>query len=395
MDIGKIINRSSHLFSSDIENYDETLSHIICKSRFLVIGGAGSIGKAVTIELFSRNPKLLHVVDLSENNLVELVRVIRSDHGYIDGEFRTFAIDSAGMEFGALIADGPDYDYVINLSAMKHVRSEKDPYSLMRMLKVNILNTLTAYKSANAMGAKKYFCVSTDKAANPVNLMGASKKIMELCLSDICSDTPVSMARFANVAFSDGSLLHGFTQRLLQRQPITAPSDISRYFITPKESGELCLLSIILGENEEIFYPKERQDFKLTYFSSIVENFLKYHGYEMQLCTSEQEARDLSHKIIDTGKWPVYLFESDTTGEKPYEEFFTSDEVRDLNRFSSVGVIKGAAQTSTKNCEEFLSTIDGLLRQQKWSKSDILDAVSILLPDFTHFETGKYLDGRM
>ena len=225
-------------FSADIDGLSSDLSSLVENGRFLVIGGAGSIGQAVTKEIFKRNPAALHVVDVSENNMVELVRDIRSTLGYIDGDFRTFSIDCGGEEFETLMACESPYDFVFNLSALKHVRSEKDPYTLMRMLTVNIFNTTKTLKLARDTGTKKYFCVSTDKAANPVNMMGASKRIMEMFLMRESETMPISMARFANVAFSDGSLLHGFNQRFAKRQPFSAPKDVRRYFLTPQESGE-------------------------------------------------------------------------------------------------------------------------------------------------------------
>ena len=245
MNVLELIGRDKPLFDADIARCNEALCEKVGAGRFLVIGGAGSIGQAVTREIFKRNPRALHVVDISENNMVELVRDIRSTLGYNDADFRTFAIDCGGREFAALMAAGDGYDYVLNLSALKHVRSEKDPFTLMRLIEVNILNTLATLQAARERGASKYFCVSTDKAANPVNMMGASKRIMEMFLMRESLTLPMSTARFANVAFSDGSLLHGFNQRFNKQQPISAPNDVRRYFVTPQESGELCLMSCL------------------------------------------------------------------------------------------------------------------------------------------------------
>ncbi len=234
----KLIGRNTELFEDDIKTFDSDLKLMVQNSKFLVIGGAGSIGQAVVKEIFKRNPQVLHVVDISENNLVELVRDIRSSLGYIDGDFRTYALDCASSEYEALIKNRKyPYDYILNLSALKHVRSEKDPYTLMRLIRVNIFNADALAKQAIEQKSKKYFCVSTDKAANPVNMMGASKRIMEMFMMKRSLDTKISMARFANVAFSDGSLLHGFNQRMQKKQPIAAPQDVKRYFVTPKESG--------------------------------------------------------------------------------------------------------------------------------------------------------------
>ena len=269
-----LLGRKGPLFSSDITQLNLDLISMIENGRFLVIGGAGSIGQAVTKEIFKRKPLKLHVVDISENNMVELVRDIRSTLGYIDGDFKTFAIDCGSLEFEALISSEGPYDYIFNLSALKHVRSEKDPFTLMRMLSVNILNTIKTFKLARDQGAKKYFCVSTDKAANPVNMMGASKRIMEMFLMRESKTMSISMARFANVAFSDGSLLHGFNQRVSKRQPLSAPNDVRRYFVTPQESGELCLMSGLLGDNRDIFFPKLNEQLDLITFSDIAERYL-------------------------------------------------------------------------------------------------------------------------
>lgn len=270
-----LIGRTKELFLDDIADYNEKLEKIVNNSTFLVIGGAGSIGQAVTKEIFKRNPKKLHVVDISENNMVELVRDIRSSFGYIDGEFATFALDIGSWEYDAFIKQDGKYDYVLNLSALKHVRSEKDPYTLMRMIETNIFNTDKTLRQSIEKGTKKYFCVSTDKAANPVNMMGASKKIMEMFVMRKSKQIDVSMARFANVAFSDGSLLHGFNQRIQKQQPIVAPNDIKRYFVTPQESGELCLMSCIFGENRDIFFPKLSENLHLITFLKLQSSILK------------------------------------------------------------------------------------------------------------------------
>ena len=363
--------------------------------KFLVIGGAGSIGQAVTREIFKRNPKALHVVDISENNMVELVRDIRSTLGYGDGDFRTFAIDCGSSSFDALMSAEGQYDYVLNLSALKHVRSEKDPFTLMRMIEVNILNTLSTINHAKADGAKKYFCVSTDKAANPVNMMGGSKRIMELFLMRESLTLPISTARFANVAFSDGSLLHGFNQRFAKRQPISAPHDVRRYFVTPQESGELCLMSCLLGENRDIFFPTLSEALNLTRFSEIASRYLNELGFEPYECESEDEARSLANELIPTGRWPVYFFTSDTTGEKDFEEFFTDTEVLDMTRFSSIGVIKNCLEFEERKLDFFLDKLDTIRSRGVWQKPDFVSLFLEMIPDFGHRETGKHLDNRM
>lgn len=396
MDVLKLIGRSNPLFLRDIGILESDLRDVISSSGFLVIGGAGSIGQAVVTEIFKRNPKTLHVVDVSENNMVELVRSLRSSIGYGTGDFQTFALDCGSAEFSAMFSTyASKYDYVLNLSALKHVRSESDPFTLMRMLNTNVVNTIKTVRASKQQGIGKYFCVSTDKAANPVNMMGASKRIMELFMMREADNLSLSMARFANVAFSDGSLLHGFNQRVLKQQPLSAPNDVKRYFVTPQESGELCLLSTIYGDNLEIFFPKLSDALHLTRFSDIAERFLAQIGYEAFECGSEQEARDRVAELQEVGKWPCYFFESDTTGEKDFEEFFTSEEEINWNRFEAIGVISNSKTFNTHALDSFEEGCYALLRRGQWSKDDLLNLYHLVLPDFGHLETGKYLDQRM
>jgi FlaA1/EpsC-like NDP-sugar epimerase len=395
MNILSLIGRSAPLFDRDIVQMKDELLGLVRGSRFLVIGGAGSIGQAVTLEIFKRDPAALHVVDINENNMVELVRNIRSTVGYGVGDFRTFAIDCGSREFEILFAAEGPYDYVLNLSALKHVRSEKDPYTLMRMVQVNIFNTIKTLAMARDSGARKYFCVSTDKAANPVNMMGASKHIMELFLMRESLTQPISMARFANVAFSDGSLLHGFNQRFSKRQPISAPNDVQRYFVTPQESGELCLLSALFGGNRDILFPKLSEKLHLITFSEIAGRYLQRLGFEPYECTDEDEARGRAEELILKKRWPCYFFKSDTTGEKDCEEFFTDKEDLDMTRFESVGVIRNQPAFNAEALDRFKDGIVALSNGTSWTKADILALFFEMLPDFAHLETGKYLDQRM
>ncbi len=395
MNVLELVGRERPLFDTDIARHEAELSERVRASRFLVIGGAGSIGQAVTREIFKRNPRALHVVDVSENNMVELVRDIRSTLGYNDGDFRTFAIDCGGREFAALMAAETGYDHVLNLSALKHVRSEKDPFTLMRLIEVNILNTLSTLRAARVGGAKKYFCVSTDKAANPVNMMGASKRIMEMFLMRESLTQQISTARFANVAFSDGSLLHGFNQRFAKSQPIAAPNDVRRYFVTPQESGELCLMSCLLGNNRDIFFPKLSEALNLTRFSDIAMRYLHARGFEPHECATEDEARDRAAELIAARKWPVYFFASDTTGEKDFEEFFTAAETLDMDRFDSVGVILNEPDFDAAALDRFLAEIGKIRAGATWDKPEIVALFNAMIPDFDHKETGRYLDSRM
>ncbi|EJE8737370.1 UDP-N-acetylglucosamine 4,6-dehydratase [Vibrio vulnificus] len=390
-----LIGRTDALFTQDIAQHEAELSRIVSESRFLVLGGAGSIGQAVTKEIFKRHPQKLHVVDISENNMVELVRDIRSSFGYIDGDFQTFALDIGSIEYDAFIKADGQYDYVLNLSALKHVRSEKDPFTLMRMIDVNVFNTDKTIQQSIDAGVKKYFCVSTDKAANPVNMMGASKRIMEMFLMRKSEQIAISTARFANVAFSDGSLLHGFNQRIQKNQPIVAPNDIKRYFVTPQESGELCLMSCIFGENRDIFFPKLSEALHLITFADIAVKYLKQRGYEPHLCADEDEARELAKTLPAQGKWPCLFTESDTTGEKDFEEFFTDKEVLDMAHFENLGIIKNEPLYQPELLSLFEEQIAQMKDQRAWSKEQIVALFFTMIPDFGHKETGKYLDSKM
>jgi FlaA1/EpsC-like NDP-sugar epimerase len=265
----------------------------------------------------------------------------------------------------------------------------------MRLIQVNILNTLSSIEQSYERGAKKYFCVSTDKAANPVNMMGASKRIMEMFLMRESRKLPISTARFANVAFSDGSLLHGFNQRFSKCQPISAPDDVRRYFVTPQESGELCLMSCLQGENRDIFFPKLTKDLSLTSFSDIAVRYLENMGYEAYECKSEDEARDCAPDLIAKKKWPVYFFNSDTTGEKDFEEFYTDVESLDMARFAAIGVIKNNAEVDESKLDFFLRELGKIQAQTNWDKPEIVSLFKEMIPGFEHQEKGKYLDQRM
>jgi FlaA1/EpsC-like NDP-sugar epimerase len=390
-----LIGREKYLFQSDLNYHNAQLRKSVQTSSFLIIGAAGSIGQAVVKEVFKRNPKKLHAVDISENNLTELVRDIRSSFGYIDGEFKTFALDIGSIEYDAFIKSDGKYDYVLNLSALKHVRSEEDPYTLMRMIDVNIFNTDKTIKQSIKNGTKKYFCVSTDKAANPINMMGASKRIMEMFLMRRSLDINISTARFANVAFSDGSLLHGFNQRIEKRQPIAAPNDIKRYFITQQESGELCLMSCIFGKNRDIFFPKLSKALHLISFADIAVEYLKGKGYEPYLCDTENEARELIKTLPEQGKWPCLFTKSDTTGEKDFEEFYTDKEVLDMDRFENLGVIKNEPEYNENQLNNFKDAIGQLKSGMSWDKKSIVNEFFKMIPKFGYHDNGKYLDGKM
>lgn len=394
-DILHLIGRGNPLFDDDVAEWESQITDRIRGSSFLVVGGAGSIGQAVVKELFKRGPRRLHVVDISENNMVELVRDLRSSFGYIQGDFRTFVLDCGSREFDVFLGCEGPFDYILNLSALKHVRSERDSYTLMRMIEVNILNANGMLARAAERGTQKYFCVSTDKAANPVNMMGASKRIMEAYLMRWSERIRVSSARFANVAFSDGSLLHGFAQRIAKRQPLSAPCDIRRYFITPQESGELCLMSCLLGENRDIFFPKLDGGLRLIPLTDIARRYLERAGYEAQECATEEEARVRVEELTERGKWPCYFFRSDTTGEKEFEEFTTSRDVLDMRRFRSIGVIQNEPVAAGDSLERFLAGIAELRSAGAWTKPELVSLFKEVVPEFEHNETNRNLDGRM
>lgn len=395
MNVLNLLGRSKPLFEADIESNKQVISRLVSSSTFLVIGGGGSIGQAVVKEIFKRNPLKLHVVDISENNLAELVRDIRSSFGYISGDFQTFAIDIGSTIYDAFIENDGKYDYVLNLSALKHVRSEKDPFTLMRMIDVNIFNTDKTIQQSINKEVKKYFCVSTDKAANPVNLMGASKRIMEKFLLKRSSEIDISTARFANVAFSDGSLLHSFNQRIQKNQPLVAPNDVRRYFLTPQESGELCLMSCLFGENKDVYFPKLSEDNDLLTFTDIAINYLKELGYEAVNCSTEEEARKNVSALKENGKWPCFFSTSTTTGEKEYEEFYTLNETLDLNTFQTLGVIKNDINEQFESLVGFTTAIKKLQYDGHWSKNQIVEEFRKILPELIYEDKGVYLDSKM
>ena len=395
MNVLDLIGRTDELFTADMRNNEKHLARIVKSSRFLVLGGGGSIGQSVTKEIFKRNPRVLHVVDQNENAIVELVRDIRSSFGYTDGDFQTFALDVGSLEYDVFFESFESYDYVLNLSALKHVRSEKDPFTLMRMIQVNILNTEKTLLQAVNSGVKKYFCVSTDKAVNPVSMMGASKRIMEMFLLRRSLEIEVSTARFANVAFSDGSLLHGFNQRLEKHQPLVAPSDVRRYFLTPQESGELCLMSCVFGETRDIFFPKLSIDRHLISFADIALRYLTIKGFEPIFCDTEDEARELAGTLPGQGKWPCLFTQSDTSGEKGIEEFFSDEEMLDFERFESIGVIKNSTNFDSQKLAYFESRVNDMRYRLKWDKRELIELFADVVPEFGHKETGKYLDGKM
>lgn len=393
LDVNRI-NKSSDLFESDLYAARSLISQLVANKRFLIVGGAGTIGTAVTNEIIKRDPAAVHIVDISENNLVEAVRYIRSSSSF-DAELLTFAIDVGGKEFDALIDHMPPYDYILNLSALKHVRSEKDPFTLNRLIDVNIFNASKLAQIASKQKVSKYFCVSTDKAANPANAMGASKRLMELFLLKESERIDISFARFANVAYSDGSLPHGFTKRFDNAQPISAPKDIRRYFISSEEAGQLCLLSTLLGENLDIFFPKLTETLHEATFKDMAIDFLKGKGFEPFECATEEEARGRCSELIPQKKWPCYFFESDTSGEKSFEEFYTANEEVVLNKFEGVGIVKLSRNIDLERLDAFETSLSDWRQSGLWDRDTLIEILKKAVPEFQHVEKGKNLDQRM
>jgi len=389
------LNKSFSIFEKEIKEKSKILNGIISQSSFLILGGAGSIGQEVVKLIFKNNPKKIHVVDISENNLVELVRDIRSSYGYIDGDFSVYALDISSNQYDKFISNDGKYDYVLNLSALKHVRSEKDPYTLMRLIETNIFNVEKTIQHSISKGTKKYFSVSTDKAANPANIMGASKRIMELFMFKYSNKISVSSARFANVLFSDGSLLFSFNQRLLKNQPIVAPSDIKRYFISKEEAAELCIMAAVFGENREIFFPKLNPNQDLKTFKELAISFLKSKGYSVLECSSEKEARLKAKNRTSLNQWPCYFSESETTGEKPFEEFYSKKEKINLVKFENIGIIVNERLKDFSKIKIFKKLFGGYSEKLIWERAHIIDFFKKTLEEFNHIEKKKFLDEKM
>lgn len=393
-----LIGRHKPLFVNDFAKAQPAMKAFFDGARILVVGGAGSIGQEVVKLIARYNPAALHVVDISENNLTELTRDFRSSIGYIDGETKFLPLDANHHAFDAYLEAQEPFDIVLNFSALKHVRSEKDPWSLMRMTETNVMIAKKLLDYADRVSAKKYFCVSTDKAQNPANLMGASKRVMECFLSTgdhRQGTTPVSTARFANVAFSDGSLLYGFQRRIEKRQPLAAPSDIRRYFVSGEEAGQLCLFSIAMGNDQEIFFPRLDEEKETESFANIARKFLKSRGLEALECVSEDAARAAMKKAPENNQWPCLFFKSDTTGEKPMEEFYAEADDIDWTTFEDLGVIRGIPTANKDTLDLFEKRLGEMKASGAWEKQALTTAIEDVLPDFTHEDTGKYLDEKM
>ncbi len=391
-----VIERDSSLFERDIQNNSLALTKAIKDKTMLVIGGAGSIGSSFIKACLYFKPKTLVVVDINENGLAELTRDLRSTKDmFVPDDYIPYPINYSSSVFEKMFRARRGFDIVANFSAHKHVRSEKDIYSIEALLQNNVLNAKKLLDLLAEFPPEEYFCVSTDKAANPVNIMGASKRIMEDVIFSYSDKFPVKTARFANVAFSNGSLPAGFIDRLSKLQPISAPSDVKRYFVSPQESGQICMLACMLGKNREIYFPKLEEK-KMKTFSSIAIDFLHENDYEILECNTDEEAILKSEELKNgSKKYPVHFSCSDTTGEKAYEEFFTDEEQTDMQQFESLGVITNRIARPIKEIQNLFDKLEMSFSKQDTSKEEIVNILKDFLPNFEHEEKGKSLDSKM
>lgn len=400
MDLEKFVKenvtgRPESLFAPDIEANADTLRAAIAGKSVMVIGGAGSIGSSFIKALLPFNPSKLVVVDLNENGLAELTRDLRSSASLrVPEVFLTYTLDFADPIFEDIMRDHGGFDIVANFSAHKHVRSEKDKYSVEALLKNNVIKARNLMELLRSYPPRHFFCVSTDKASNPVNIMGASKRIMEDLIMAYRPYFKVTTARFANVAFSNGSLPAGFFDRMMKRQPLAAPSDVRRYFVSMEESGQICMLACILGNNGEVFFPRLGKE-KLKTFSSICDRFIEAMGYEKYQCSSDDEARRYAADHLPGPKYPVYYSASDTTGEKDCEEFFVEGESTDMTRFVSLGVITGTDNKDAEAVNALIRRLETLFADRTFTKADVVRVLEEYLPNFTHEEKGRNLDDKM
>lgn len=389
------IGRKESMFSNDIRDNATILEENIKNKTVLVIGGAGSIGSSFIKAVLKFKPSKLVVVDINENGLTELVRDLRSTEGqFVPPIFLTYPISFDSAAFKKIFNSNGGFDIVTNFAAHKHVRSEKDIYSIEALLENNVIKAKSLLELLTTNPPKHFFCVSTDKAANPVNVMGASKKLMEELILSFADKFKISSARFANVAFSNGSLLEGFVKRLDKGQPIACPSDVKRFFVSQEESGQICMLACILGNSKEIFFPKLDMQNDLVKFADILPGFLARHNFKPLICQTEEEAKANVNKIGE-GYYPVYLFNTNTSGEKLYEEFYTDDEEYNLGKFQALGVISKEPTFSLENMTHHINELDLLLGKEDLSKAEIVEWLKGKIKEFDHIETGIGLDSKM
>lgn len=388
--------RPKSMFEADIRANAQTLSREIKGKKVCVIGGAGSIGSSFIKAVLRFEPRSVVVVDLNENGLAELVRDVRSTEGlYVPEEFRCYTLNFADPIFARIFREERGFDIVANFSAHKHVRSEKDRYSVQALIENNDIKAKKLMDLLCEFPPKHFFCVSTDKAANPVNIMGASKRIMEDLVMAYNGHFKVTTARFANVAFSNGSLPDGWIHRLQKKQPLAAPSDVKRYFVSPEESGQICMLACILGRPGEVFFPKLGEDQMLT-FSSICDDFVKAEGFTKKECASDAEAKQYAAQMdYDNDTYPVVYFKSDTTGEKAYEEFYVPGEKVDMQRFQALGVVEQTTRHAMSEVDTFFDKLESIFAKDDFTKAQVVEAIKDFIPNFEHEEKGKNLDQKM
>ena len=390
-----VTKRENSFFENDLKNNKEKLSKEIKGKSILVIGGAGTIGSSYIKAALRYHPSELVVVDTNENGLTELTRTLRSDSNImVPQSYLTYPMSFNSEVFYKMFETHGVFDIVANFAAHKHVRSEKDSFSIEAMIKNNVLDAKKFLDYLMQNKPSHFFCVSTDKAANPVNVMGGSKKMMENVIMSYSKDLKITTARFANVAFSNGSLLYGYIERLLQRQPISCPSDVKRFFVSPEESGEICLLTCVLGNSGDIYFPKLNEK-QLVSFKTITEDFFKYLKKEIKICKSEEEAKKIALNLTDNSLYPVYFFKTDTSGEKLYEEFYTSEDEVKFDLYESIGVVTNSLKPSFSEMELTITEIETLFKRESYSKEDVIKIMNKILPNFNHIETGKTLDQKM
>ena len=388
--------RPVSMFEPDIQANAETLTREIEGKSVCVIGGAGSIGSSFIKAVLRFRPGKLVVIDLNENGLAELTRDIRSTEGlFVPEEYRAYTLNFADPIFTRIFREEKGFDIVANFSAHKHVRSEKDKYSVQALIENNDIKAKKLMDLLCEFPPNHFFCVSTDKAANPVNIMGASKRIMEDLVMAYNGKFKVTTARFANVAFSNGSLPDGWLHRLQKKQPLAAPNDVKRYFVSPEESGQICMLACILGNGGEVFFPKLGEDQMLT-FSSICDEFVKTEGFAKKECSSDAEAKHYAHEMsYDSDTYPVVYFNSDTTGEKAYEEFYIPGEKINMNRFKALGVVEETTRRPMPEVNAFFEKLERLFAKEDFTKAQVVEAIKEFIPNFEHEEKGKNLDQKM
>ncbi len=390
-----ITKRERSMFEQDIEQNRELLRERIEDKSVLVIGGAGTIGSSYIKAVLAFKPGSLYVVDTNENGLTELTRDLRStENQFVPEEYKSYPMNFADSAFEKMLRQEGPFDIVANFAAHKHVRSEKDKYSIEAMIDNNVFKAKRLLDLLAQNPPSHFFCVSTDKAANPVNVMGASKKLMEEVIMAYSASMPITTARFANVAFSNGSLLDGYIQRMMKHQALSCPADVRRFFVSPEESGQICMLACMLGNSGDIFFPR-LEDSELTSFKSITEALFESLGKPIHLCASEGEARALSNSKDELEKYPVYFFESDTSGEKQFEEFYTEDDQVDFSRFSGLGIVANAKKPSLNTVNQVLDGLAELMQREEYNKADIVAQLQSIIPGFEHIETGKSLDQKM